>query len=83
MKSVKHKAKEKASLWKRLAQAKLIKEQYEGLARFVDTIAASAFIGAFVETARAHSELKTYQIVFLFGSCLTMLIGSLYLRRLK
>jgi hypothetical protein len=62
---------------------KLSKEQSEGLARFVDTIAASAFIGAVVASTGSRGELKTYQIVFLFVACFTMLLGSLYLRRPK
>lgn len=75
MKSVKH-------IHKRPKRFNLTKEQYEGLARFVDTIAASAFIGAVV-ASRGRSDLKVWEIVLLFASCLTMIYGSLLLRSPK
>lgn len=61
---------------------KLSKEQCEGLARFFDTIAASAMIGAIVAVS-GRGDLKVWEVWLLFVACLTMLAGSLFLRRSK
>lgn len=62
----------------KLAQIKLAREQYEGLARFFDTLAASATIGVIVGHA-GYSALKTIEIVLLYLACPTMLSLSLFL----
>jgi hypothetical protein len=49
---------------------KFTKEQAEGLARFIDTIASAAFIAATVG-ASGHSPLSTAEIVALFAVCPT------------
>ncbi len=59
---------------------KFTKEQAEGLARFIDTIASAAFIGAIVG-ASGHSPLSTAEIVALFAVCPTLLAASFFLRK--
>jgi hypothetical protein len=59
---------------------KFSKEQYEGFARFIDTIAASALIGGIVG-ATGHSPLSTTEIVTLLGICPILLGSSAYVRR--
>ena len=59
---------------------KFSKEQKEGIARFLDTIAASAFIGAVVGTT-GHSVLTVFEIIVLLLVCLTLLGLSLLLRK--
>ena len=59
---------------------KYAKEQKEGVARFLDTIAASAVIGAVVGTT-GHSVLSAFEITVLFLACPTLLGLSFYLRR--
>lgn len=61
---------------------KFSKEQKEGLARFFDTIAASAFIGAVVGHS-GHNQLTTMEITSLYISCPILLAVSLFLRRQK
>ncbi len=56
------------------------KEQKEGFARFLDTIAASAFIGAIVGLT-GHSPLKTSEMVVLFALCPILLGMSFFLRK--
>ena len=56
------------------------KEQKEGLARFLDTIAASAVIGAVVGST-GHSPLSTVEIVVLFSVCPILLGMSFFLRK--
>lgn len=59
---------------------KFAKEQKEGIARFLDTIAPSAFIGAVVGTT-GHSVLTVLEIIVLLLVCLTLLGLSLFLRK--
>jgi hypothetical protein len=59
---------------------KFTKEQYEGFARFIDTIAASAFIGGVVGAA-GHSLLRVSEIITLFVICPLLLAASAYIRR--
>jgi hypothetical protein len=61
---------------------KFSKEQSEGLARFLDTLAASAVIGAVVG-ATGHSNLSLGEIIGLLTLCPTLLSMSIYLRRPK
>ncbi len=61
---------------------KFSKEQYEGFARFIDTIAASAFVGAVVGST-GHSVLSLWEIVTLFAICPILLSAAAYLRRPK
>jgi hypothetical protein len=61
---------------------KFTKEQGEGLSRFLDTIAASALIGAVVG-ATGHSALSTVEIFGLIFLCPLLLSMSFYLRRPK
>lgn len=56
------------------------KEQKEGLARFLDTVAASAFIGAVVGST-GHSPLSTIEIIVLFAMCPILLGMSFFLRK--
>lgn len=56
------------------------KEQKEGLARFLDTIAASAFIGAVVGST-GHSPLTSLEISILFAVCPILLTMSFFLRK--
>ncbi len=56
------------------------KEQKEGLARFIDTIAASAFIGAVVGST-GHSPLSHLEIGVLFVVCPILLVMSFFLRK--
>lgn len=56
------------------------KEQKEGLARFLDTIAASAFIGAVVGST-GHSPLSNVEIGVLFAVCPILLGMSFFLRK--
>lgn len=58
---------------------KFTKEQKEGLARFFDTLAASAFIGAVVG-ATGHSALTSIEIVLLFTACPILLAFAFHLR---
>ncbi|GAB2750258.1 hypothetical protein GCM10027019_31230 [Melaminivora jejuensis] len=60
--------------------SKFTKEQKEGLARFIDTIAASAFIGGVVGAA-GHSVLSRLEIGILFAACPILLAFSWRLRR--
>lgn len=61
---------------------KFSKEQAEGLARFIDTIAASAFVGGIVG-ATGHSPLTSLEIGMLLASCPVLLVASLFLRKPK
>ncbi len=61
---------------------KFNKEQNEGFARFLDTIAASALIGAVVGMT-GHSVLSFWEMATLFAICPILLIASVYLRRPK
>lgn len=61
---------------------KFSKEQVEGLARFFDTIAASAFIGAVVGHS-GHSTLTGVEVAFLYAACPVILVFSFWLRRPK
>jgi hypothetical protein len=61
---------------------KFTKEQSEGLARFLDTLAASAVIGAVVG-ATGHSDLSLAEIFGLLALCPALLSMSIYLRRPK
>lgn len=60
--------------------SKYSKEQKEGLARFLDTIAASAFIGGVVGLT-GHSPLSIGEIVTLFAICPILLTLSWKLRK--
>jgi uncharacterized membrane protein YfcA len=57
-----------------------VKEQREGLARFLDTIAAAAFIGAVVG-ATGHSLISGAEIASLFFWCLVIISASFQLRK--
>ena len=59
---------------------KVSKEQKEGLARFLDTIAASAFIGAVVGHY-GHSALTIFEIRYLYVACPILLTLSFFLRK--
>jgi len=59
---------------------KFSKEQKEGLARFLDTIAASAFVGAVVGST-GHSPLSNLEISVLFTVCPILLSMSFHLRK--
>lgn len=61
---------------------KFSKEQSEGLARFIDTIAASAFIGAIVG-ASGHSAIERLEVFELLVICPILLLASFFLRRPK
>ena len=61
---------------------KFSKEQSEGLARFLDTLAASAMIGMVVG-ATGHSDLHLGEIFGLLALCPTLLAMSFKLRRPK
>lgn len=56
------------------------KEQKEGLARFLDTIAASAFVGGVVGLT-GHSPLSTWEVITLFAICPILLALSWKLRK--
>jgi hypothetical protein len=56
------------------------KEQREGVARFLDTIAASALIAAVVGATR-HSALSGAEITLLFTACPILLVMSLFWRK--
>ncbi|MET3516476.1 hypothetical protein ABIC63_004275 [Pseudacidovorax sp. 1753] len=60
--------------------SKYSKEQKEGLARFLDTIAASAFIGGVVGLT-GHSPLSPLEIGMLFVVCPIILVLSWTLRK--
>ena len=53
--------------------SKYSKEQKEGLARFMDTIAASAFIGGVVGLT-GHSPLSAWEVATLFAICPILLL---------
>ena len=55
-------------------------KQAEGLARFMDTVAASAFIG-FVIGATGHSLINIVEIGLLLLACLMLLGIGAFLRR--
>jgi hypothetical protein len=76
MKSVKQQTKKSSS------SITLTKEQYEGLARFFDTLAASAIIAAIIGHA-GYSQIKFTEVAVLYFACPTMLSISLFLRRKK
>jgi hypothetical protein len=59
---------------------KFSKEQKEGLARFFDTIAASALIGAVVGST-GHSPLTSLEVGVLFSVCPILLAMSFFLRK--
>lgn len=59
---------------------KFSKEQKEDLARFLDTIAASAFVGAVVGST-GHSPLSRMEIGTLFAVCPITIIMSFFLRK--
>jgi hypothetical protein len=61
---------------------KFSKDQSEGLARFIDTIAASALIGAVVG-ASGHSTIGPSEVAVLLVICPILLIASFFLRRSK
>ncbi len=56
------------------------KEQKEGLARFIDTIAASSFIGGVVGLT-GHSPLTPWEVIALFATCPILLVLSWILRK--
>ncbi len=56
------------------------KEQKEGLARFIDTIAASSFIGGVVGLT-GHSPLTSWEVITLFATCPILLVLSWILRK--
>ena len=56
------------------------KEQKEGFARFIDTTAAAAFIGAVVGMT-GHSSISKNEIGLLVASTIILLSTSLKLRR--
>jgi hypothetical protein len=56
------------------------KEQKEGLARFIDAIAAASFVGAVVG-ATGHSPLSGLEIGVLFVACPILLTFSWILRK--
>lgn len=60
--------------------SKYTKEQKEGLARFLDTIAASAFIGAIVGFT-GHSPLSGWEIATLLAVCPILLSFSFFILR--
>jgi len=60
--------------------SKYSKEQKEGLGRFLDTIAASAFIGGVVGVT-GHSPLSALEICTLFAICPALLLLSWTLRK--
>ncbi len=59
--------------------SKYSKEQKEGLARFLDALAAAAFIGGVVG-ASGHSPLTALEIAALFITCPILLLISWKLR---
>ena len=59
---------------------KFSKEQKEGLARFLDTISASSFIGAVVGST-GHSPLSNLEIGVLYLVCPILLAMSFFLRK--
>lgn len=56
------------------------KEQKEGFARVLDTLAVSALIGAVVGST-GHSPLSTTEIIVLFAMCPILLGMSFLLRK--
>jgi hypothetical protein len=60
--------------------SKYTKEQKEGLARFLDSLSAAAFIGGVVG-ATGHSPLSVLEIGALFVTCPILLAISWQLRR--
>jgi len=60
--------------------SKYTKEQKEGLARFIDTIAASSFIGGVVGLT-GHSPLSIWEVMTLFATCPILLLLSWRLRK--
>jgi hypothetical protein len=58
------------------------KEQKEGVARFSDTLAASAVIGAVVGIT-GHSQISRWEIGVLFTACSILLTFSYFLRSTK
>jgi hypothetical protein len=58
------------------------KEQREGLSRFFDTIAASAFVGA-VLGITGRSPMTWYEIAVLLATCPILLSFSYFLRGKK
>lgn len=61
---------------------KFNKEQKEGVARFIDTLAASAVIGAVVGIT-GHSQINPWEIGALFTACSILLSFSYFLRSNK
>lgn len=60
--------------------SKYSKEQKEGLARFLDSLSAAAFIGGVVG-ATGHSPLSALEIGALFATCPILLVISWKLRK--
>lgn len=60
--------------------SKYSKEQKEGLARFLDALAAAAFIGGVVG-ATGHSPLTILEVIALFTTCPILLVISWRLRK--
>lgn len=58
------------------------KEQKEGIARVLDTLAVSALIGAVVGST-GHSPLSTAEIAFLFAGTPILLVFGYLLRSQK
>lgn len=58
------------------------KEQREGFARFLDTIAASAFLGAILGLT-GRSPMTWYEVSILFAVCPILLVFSFILRGKK
>jgi hypothetical protein len=58
------------------------KEQREGLSRFFDTIAASAFVGGILGIT-GRSAMTWYEITALFVTCPILLTFSYFLRGKK
>ena len=61
---------------------KSTKEQREGFARFVDTVAASAFLGGILGLT-GRSPMTWYEITVLFVVCPILLAFSFILRGKK
>lgn len=61
-------------------KSKYSKEQKEGLARFLDAVAAAAFIGGVVGIS-GHSPLTGWEIAALFAVCPILLAAAWRLRR--
>ncbi len=61
---------------------KFNKEQREGFARFCDTLAATALVGAIIGIA-GYSQISRLEISGLFLICFTLLVFGYFFRRNK